>query len=589
MKSLKYSWLISPRLDFLFFIGAPLLIIPGFQLLSSFVSVAAIKLGVMGISATGHHLPGFIRAYTDKSIFNQFKLRLILVPTLFILMALSAGIFKLTFVFWILIVWGTWHGAMQILGFLRIYDAKAGFQSQSTARLDFWMCLTWFVQVVFWSTGKKMTIFSSFYMGGGPLLPATWIRALETGWLVLTAAVTAAFLHRFLDNWFRHGYLNLPKLLCMVASFGFWAYCMISIQHLIIGLVLWEIFHDAQYNVFVWNYNRNRVAKDFSQSRIERFLFRTDWRKTAFYALCIAAYGSFGLLMQDALGIYQSVASADSMLFQIGNVFAASAMMHFYLDGFIWKIRDGKVRKDLGLETTESFKKRPIGVHWALVGLLMIVAGGMGFSEYFQWNKAQVPYRSNNLVDLVPKSGYANFMKASGFRSEGLADSAILYYERAIRFDADYEFSHLFIGDLKSRGGDLEGAIPHYEIAARLEPEDMVIKGNLAALYSQTGRYDRAEKEYRGLLASDSLNPEHAYQLAWSLLQMKKGQAAKPYLELTLRLNPDQPKALNYLGMVEHSAGNLDKARRLYEHSLELDTAYTHARENLAALKTPGP
>ncbi|MDB5105091.1 MAG: yrrB 4 [Fibrobacteres bacterium] len=574
MKAPRISWLIGPYADSAFFIAAPLAIVPAYLFLAGFLSLSVFKLGILSISATGHHLPGFIRAYTDRKIFAQFRSRLLIVPALFVLLTLAAAWFRLSVVFFILIVWSTWHGSMQILGFLRIYDAKAGFASPWTARLDWWMCLSWFVQAVLWSVPKKTSVISSFYLAGGPIIPAGAARLFGTGWLALTAAVTGAYLVRLGIDYLRLGYVNPPKLLCMASGLGFWAYCMLAVDNLVVGLILWEIFHDLQYNAFVWNYNRRRVERDLSQSPLERFLFRMDPRRLAIYAACILAYGCIGLLAQDLLNVYGNGTPYGSLLLQIGNVFAASALIHFYLDGFIWKVRDGKVRRDLGVVAVPAARtpgkgdgaegdgyreRRPLG-HWIYVTLFFAACAGLGAAEHRARaadGEGADGARADNLADLVPGSGYANFMRATRLRAEGKGDSAIAYYERAMGVDTEYAFAQVYIGELRFQAGDMRAAEAAYEEAYRRDPRDSVVRGNLA---------------------------ESAFRVAFSLLQAKKGLEAKPHLERSLALDPGRAEAWNYLGMIEQATGNPAKARECYGRSLELDSAYGLARENLSTL-----
>lgn len=583
MKPYRHAWLINPFADFSFFIAAPLVIVPAFRLLRGILPFEVLTLAVLSVSATGHHLPGFIRAYTDKGIFDRFRYRLFVVPPLLILLAGLAAYFKLSVLFLILIGWSTWHGAMQILGFLRIYDLKAGFDSRITGRLDFWMCITWFVQVVLWSAPKKASLLGAFYAAGGPLIPYGAAHAFGWAWSVFTAALTAAFLVQTSVNGFRRGYWNGRKLLCMTAGIGYWAYCMIAVNNLILGLILWEIFHDLQYNVFVWDYNRKRVDRGLSQSPLERFLFRGDAGKIALYALCIIAYGSLGLLSQDVLNGYRNGKTYGTALAQFGNIFAASAMIHFYLDGFIWKVRDGKVRMDLGMAAGGGFVSRPKALHAALTVFFFGAAAALGFSEYRHWT-APPAAQADNLARLIPGSGYANFMKGAFLQQAGQGDSAIAYYQRAILADTAYASARVFIADLKAGAGDVKGAIAEFETAEAQDPGDSEVRESLGELYLRDGEYGKARGEYAWLQSSDPANPVYAYQLAWSLLQMKRGLEAKPYLERTLALNPRQPRALNYLGMVEQATGNPGRARELYRKALEFDSTYAHARDNLRAL-----
>jgi tetratricopeptide (TPR) repeat protein len=396
--------------------------------------------------------------------------------------------------------------------------------------------------------------------------------------------VTTAFLIRTCVNGFRYGYWNGRKLLCMASGFGFWVYCMVGVGNLILGLILWEIFHDLQYNVFVWNYNRKRVEGGLSQSPIEGFLFRRQWGKIALYALCILAYGSLGLLSQDVLNAYQSGKTYATALSQFGNVFAASAMIHFYLDGFIWKVRDGKVQRDLGMAARDGFVSRPKILHAALLTLFFSAAALLGVSEYRQWG-APPAAQAGNLARLVPGSGHANFMKAVFLQQDGRGDSAIAYYRRAILADSAYGSARVFIADLEAGAGDTAGAIADFEIAEAQDREDAEVRESLGELYLGAGNFAKARGEYAWLQASEPSNPAYAYQLAWSLLQMKRGAEAKPFLERTLALDPLQPQALNYLGMVEQAAGNPGRARELYRKALEIDSSYALAGENLRALK----
>jgi tetratricopeptide (TPR) repeat protein len=599
VKSPQNSWLINPWADSLFFIAAPLAILPAYHLLSLVVSLAALKFVVLALSATGHHLPGFIRAYTDPVVFRRFRARLLLVPALIVLLTVFAVYYKLTFIFFLLVAWGTWHGILQVHGFLRIYDAKAGFHSRWMARLDLWTCLAWFVQIILWSAGKKMSLLGTFYMAGGPLFPTPLARLVETGWLAFTVGVTAAYVV-VTANAALQGRFNPLKLATLVVSLAFWAYCMISVQNLIIGLLLWEIFHDLQYNAFVWSYNHGRVHRGLSQSRIERFLFRKDLRRVALYAGLILLYGCIGFLSQDMLSVYENGGAYGSVLRQIGNVFVCSALIHFYLDGFIWKMRDAKVREDMGMQavpggtapealSTGPAPRRRSGWnadarHWAFVVLVLGVSAALGLSERLRWTRGQEAGVASSLVDLVPNSGYAHFLRASDLRRQGLLDSARAHYRRAVDLDSNFAFTRSLIADLDLQLGDTAAALASYEKARAQEPGDPLIVASLADLYFATGRFAEAEGAYRTLTALDPGNPGAHYGLGFSRMKLGRGPEAKASLERSLALDPDQPAALNFLGMLEQAAGNAARARELYEASLKLDPGFAHAHRNLATL-----
>jgi Flp pilus assembly protein TadD len=582
------AWVISPVADIGIFVATPLVLAFGFRMFLTAAMLPILKLIILGISSTGHHLPGLIRAYTDKFIFERFRWRLILVPSLFILLAGVCAFFQLSYMLFALLTWSIWHGAMQIMGFLRISDAKAGLSSRLTATLDFWICMTWFVQVMFWSPSRSSAIFSSFYLAGGTVIPARPMLAIEMAWLFLTYGVTAVYAVNLLYNGLRLGYWNLPKLANLLASLAFWAWCMLGVENIIVGLIMWEIFHDLQYNVFVWNYNHTRVAKGLSQSPLERYLFRADAKTIAIYAGCIVLYGCLGVYSRDIINIYENQDIYNSWITRFGNIFAASGLIHFYTDGFIWKVRDQKVRQDLGLTGGgTSFMRRSNWLHMAMVMVFFGAGTLMAASEYRNHHQSGGRGKPDNLADLVPKSGYANFMKATRLRVETKFDSAEIYYLRAINADSNYAFAQSFVAEIETDKGNWGEAVNHYEVAVQADPENLVARENLGALYLQTGAFEKGQVVYQELARLDSANPEYSYQIGLALLNLHKGLSAKQYFIRSLYLDSAQPKALNYLGMVQQALGYSDSAIALYRRALLLDSTYEQAQANLASLEGP--
>src|SRR2546421_11974241 len=139
-------WILNSWRDLILYVGTPILLIPLFGVAQTRWSAQEIYLFVAAFGAMGHHLPGMIRAYGDRSLFERFKWRFILAPIFLLLVCVG-------FYFWdiktnpvvmIVFLWGVWHGMMQTYGFGRIYDAKTGSFAAVTRRLDFAMCGIWF-------------------------------------------------------------------------------------------------------------------------------------------------------------------------------------------------------------------------------------------------------------------------------------------------------------------------------------------------------------------------------------------------------------------------------------------------------------
>ena len=62
------------------YVGTPLLLIPAFALAQAKWSPQDIYLFVAAFGAMGHHLPGMIRAYGDRALFERFRWRFIFAP-----------------------------------------------------------------------------------------------------------------------------------------------------------------------------------------------------------------------------------------------------------------------------------------------------------------------------------------------------------------------------------------------------------------------------------------------------------------------------------------------------------------------------
>jgi hypothetical protein len=141
-------WILSSWRDLILYVGTPFLLIPAFALAQAKWSPQDIYLFVAAFGAMGHHLPGMIRAYGDRALFERFKWRFIFAPLFLLVTCIAFFWWDLKGILLIVFVWGVWHGLMQTYGFCRIYDAKTGTFDALTRRLDFAMCLIWFTTAV---------------------------------------------------------------------------------------------------------------------------------------------------------------------------------------------------------------------------------------------------------------------------------------------------------------------------------------------------------------------------------------------------------------------------------------------------------
>lgn len=79
-------WILSPIRDLTLFVATPVLILPLTLALVNFVDSPQIRYFVLAFGAMGHNLPGMLRAYGDRALFQRFKVRFILSPIVLVVL-----------------------------------------------------------------------------------------------------------------------------------------------------------------------------------------------------------------------------------------------------------------------------------------------------------------------------------------------------------------------------------------------------------------------------------------------------------------------------------------------------------------------
>src|SRR6185437_10004303 len=128
----------------------------------------------------------------------------------------------------------------------------------------------------------------------------------------------------------------------------------------------------------VWIYNRKRVESDSSIGGFMHFVFRRSGALVGVYIGLVLAYGG--------LSLSKSYVGIDAVKNILTGVVAASSLLHFYYDGFIWKVREKSTRESLGLTggsataATNAFFPSWFlhGLKWVGVFVLPLAALWMG-------------------------------------------------------------------------------------------------------------------------------------------------------------------------------------------------------------------
>ena len=611
----KNLWILDSWRDLILYVGTPLLLVPVFALAQARWSPQDIYLFVAAFGAMGHHLPGMIRAYGDRALFERFKWRFIFAPLFLLAVCTAFFWWDLKGILLIVFFWGVWHGLMQTYGFCRIYDAKTGTFDALTRRLDFAMCVIWFATAVALSPYRLSDTLDTYYMCGGPFIPPSVVQLGQGLILLLAVAVSVLFVAHFCRLWIIGKRPNPVKVALLITSIAFWWYCNNLVANILVGIALFEVFHDVQYLSLVWIYNRSRVEKDSNIGGFMRFVFRRSGSLMGLYVGLVLAYGSVSYINAH-IGM-------DTIKRILTGVVTASTLLHFYYDGFIWKVRERSTRQSLGLAGgTADVMLGGVFPSWAWhglkwVGVFVLPLGALWFWQIHlaipevqrqAWVVADVPIgarphfeygsalqKEGRLEEAVeqykiglqfnPKDAKAHTSLAVALTGQAKFDAAVPHMETALRLEPNNPDFHLVYATLLQRIGHNDEAALHFETAIRFKPDSVEAHYSYAAFLAGLGKNDEYISELRRVL---QLRPDYPYaelRLADALFANGNLKEAEGHYLAALRADPKLTVAYNSLGKVYLSQGQISQAMIQFSEALRLNPEYKEAEENLRIAK----
>jgi Flp pilus assembly protein TadD len=576
----RNPWILSSWRDLILYVATPLLLVPIFAVAQAKWSAQDIYVFVAAFGAMGHHLPGMIRAYGDRALFARFRWRFMIAPVFLVATCVSFYWWDLKGIILVVFFWGVWHGMMQTYGFCRIYDAKMGSFAALTRRLDFATCGIWFAAAVLLSAPRMTDTLEVYYESGGPYIAPALFRGVQGAMVLAAIAVSILFLVNFVWMWAQGKRPNPVKLALLVTSIGFWWYCNNGVANILAGIALFEVFHDVQYLSLVWIYNRNRVEKDSSIGGFMRFVFRRSGSLVGLYIGLVFAYGS--------LAYFNSRLEVETIKRVLTGVVAASSLLHFYYDGFIWKVREKSTRESLGLAGgSAAMASDEFLPSWLLHGLKWVGVFVLPLTAlWFGQTHGSVPQvqRESWVVADLPVGGRQHLDYGTALQGAGRLDEAIEQYHIALGFDPNEAKTHYGLATALMAQSKIDNALEHFEDALRLDPKAGTYHYDYGYALERVGRYDEAAMQYQAAIKFKPKSALYRYGYAAYLMKTHKLDEAIEEYQEAVRLKPNFIEAHSTLGDALLAKNQLDEAKTHYLEAIRLDPRLAETRNNLGTV-----
>jgi hypothetical protein len=296
-------------------------------------------------------------------VWRRFKERLIAGP---LIILLFTGVGLLTAPITLLLMVSAWdhqHSIMQQHGFSRVYDFKAKAGLPSTGRFDLGLHWVLYTHMFLNAPMFRFLWIRELHRMQVPI-SAAFVQALVTASWVVLVAYLAVYLWHVGRTVASGAPINPMKYAFIGASYFLWYFVAWNTNSIVLYAVAHRIMHGIQYIVMVYAF-MGRTAGQTSvtegvwrrlvgQGRLRWFLLGGVAYAVLFQLLINRPMDEFGFGVVNfapypAIQQFNLPALDYAASYQLWSqmVVYLAGVMHYYVDSFIWKVRDPRVQERL--------------------------------------------------------------------------------------------------------------------------------------------------------------------------------------------------------------------------------------------------
>ncbi len=341
----EIGWLRGPGFDGFFIVGiAAIALATGLVVTwnnNLFLPILAADLWILGY----HHVVAtYTRLAFDAQSFAENKgLILYLLPAVacaVVLLIMSAGLWLVPTIY---LYWQWWHYTRQSEGISKAYAGKSR---------DKQLPSPWLARAALYSVPLTGILAVShraphnfLYLPLRTLPVADFILLVAA---IVTVAILAVWVFEQVKAYIA-GRLAIPYVMYVTSHFIIYFFAYIYVKEIDYGWLIVNIWHNAQYILFVWLYNNRRFGGGFDKAHKFLSTISQNGRFVLYFGTCLTistfVYFLFTSYLSDALSATFAITATMTGLI----IYQTINFHHYIVDSLIWKLRKKPIRATLGL------------------------------------------------------------------------------------------------------------------------------------------------------------------------------------------------------------------------------------------------
>ena len=335
----------NPQFDAFFIVGIPLVAIASALIVvwdnKLFFPVLAADLWLLGYH---HVIATYTRLAFDKqSLIENRALIFYLFPAVagaVVLLAAFGGAWVVTTTY---LYWQWWHYTRQSEGISKAYAGKS--RDKDTGNPLIQRATFYAVPIAGILTISHRNPIEFLYF---PVKTLPVADVVLYGVYIVTAALLIMWVIEHVKAW-RAGKLAVPFVAYMLSHFAIYATAYVLIETLNYGWLAINIWHNAQYILFVWLYNNRRFNGKVSEQQKFLSTISQNGRFVMYIATCLTLSTLIYFLISSFLADAISSTFAMTATMTALIIYQTLNFHHYIVDSVIWKLRKPKIRQNLGI------------------------------------------------------------------------------------------------------------------------------------------------------------------------------------------------------------------------------------------------